>query len=372
MTEPDNEMPEVGTKIDCRASDSFTEWLAGLRGTLAVTTYQAGKVALIGWRDHRPSLLMREFEKPMGLAVAPDQLALATRNEITFLANAPLLAWDFLLDQPGRYDALYLPRASYYTGDLNVHDVAFAGDDLWIVASRFSCLAGLSRKHCFEPRWKPPFVSEVVPEDRCHLNGLTVIDGRPKYVTALGESNVAGGWRENKASGGLLMDVDSGEILLRGLSMPHSPRWSNGQLWLLNSGAGELLHFDPLKQKAEVVAALPAYLRGLCLIDGYAVVGMCQIREKHIFGGLPVQQRFEKLLSGVAVIELSSGRTVGMFEFTAGCTEIYDVQFLPGIRQPMLLNQRQDATREAFPAPAFSYWLRPSNVIPEKEATAPM
>lgn len=364
MTGAPDESTNAGAKIECKVSEPFTAWLAELPGTLAITTYQAGKLAFVGWRNQQPTLLMREFEKPMGLAVAPGQLALATRNEITFLANAPLLAPDLMIEQPNRYDALYLPRASYYTGDLNVHDVAFAGDDLWIVASRFSCLAGLSRQYCFEPRWKPPFVSEIVPEDRCHLNGLAVVDGRPKYVTALGESDVVGGWRENKATGGALMDVENGEILLRGLSMPHSPRWAHGKLWLLNSGAGELLCYDPAAKEARVVTLLPAYLRGLCIIGRYAVAGMCQIREKHIFGGLPVQQRFEQLLSGVAAIDLQSGRTVGMFEFTAGCTEIYDVQFLPGVRQPSILNRFDDATREAFPAPEFSYWLRPSNMIP--------
>src|SRR5437764_586108 len=125
--------PEAGSRIECQVSEPFTAWLAELPGTLAITTYQAGKLAFVGWRNNQPTLLMREFEKPMGLAVAPGQLALATRNEITFLANAPLLAPEFLIDQPNRYDALYLPRASYYTGDLNVHDVSFAGDDFWIV-----------------------------------------------------------------------------------------------------------------------------------------------------------------------------------------------------------------------------------------------
>ena len=354
----------TGSVISCKASDSFARWLAQLPGTLAITTYQAGKLALIGWRGQQPSLLMRDFEKPMGMAIAPGRIALATRNEILFLANAPLLAPDLYVDQPGRYDALYLPRASYYTGDLNVHDVAFAGDDLWIVASRFCCLAGLSREHCFVPRWKPPFLSELVPEDRCHLNGLAIVDGRPKYVTALGETDVVGGWRENKASGGVMMDVETNEILLRGLSMPHSPRWYQGRLWLLNSGAGELLCYDPAKQEAVVIAVLPAYLRGLCLIGRYAVVGMCQIREKHIFGGLPVQQRFDKLLCGIAVIDLQNGQTIGTFEFSAGCSEIYDVQLLAGVRQPNVLNVRDDAIRQAFPAPDFSYWLRPSNMIP--------
>jgi uncharacterized protein (TIGR03032 family) len=362
-------------------------------GSLAVTTYQAGKVALIGYDERaRPgggagqvTLLLRQFDKPLGLAVrgggAGMQLALATRNEVTFFADAPLLARDYLEDQPGRYDALYLPRATYHTGDVNVHDVVFGTDRLWLVNSRFSCLASLSDEYSFVPRWKPKFVSEVVPEDRCHLNGLAMVDGEPAFVTALGETDEAGGWRANKAGGGVVVHVESGEVVLGGLSMPHSPRCHGfGKLWVLNSGAGELWEVDLKSGKHNVVCALPAYLRGLCFVGSpgdplantwdaargrakFAVVGMCQIREKHIFGGLPVQQKHAKLLCGVAVIDLASGKTAGMFEFTTGCQELYDVQFLPGVRRPTVLNLEKDAVRQAFTAPEFSYWLRPSAEI---------
>ena len=359
------------TRIECQSSDSFSRWLAELPGTLAVTTYQAGKLALLGWRNQQPSLLMRQFDKPMGLAVDAGKLALATRNEITLFANGPLLSRDYLPEQPGRYEALYLPRATYFTGDVNVHDVAFGSEGLWFVNSRFSCLSVLSQDFSFVPRWQPPFIRELVPEDRCHLNGLAMVDGQPKYVTALGETNSVGGWRENKAAGGVLMDLSSNTVLLRGLSMPHSPRWYQGRLWLLNSGAGELLRFDPAKGTAEVVCTLPAYLRGLCLIGRFAVVGLCQIRERHIFGGLPVQQRQEKLLSGLAVVDLPTGKLVGTFEFTAGCTEIYDVQFLPGARSVNVLNSADDAVRQAFTAPEFSYWLRPENVLSKPLAGKP-
>ena len=356
------------TRIECQSSDSFSHWLSQLPGSLAVTTYQAGKLALLGWRDKQPSLLMRQFDKPMGLAVGPGKLALATRHEITLFADAPLLARDFMPEQPARYDALYLPRATYHTGDVNVHDVAFGEEGLWFVNSRFSCLSGLSKDFSFVPRWQPPFISELVPEDRCHLNGLALVNGKPKYVTALGETDTVGGWRDNKPSGGVLIDVETNTVVLRGLSMPHSPRWHQGRLCLLNSGAGELLCFDPSTGTAGVICTLPAYLRGLSLIGRYAVIGMCQIREKHIFGDLPVQKRCDKLLCGLAAVDLPTGQLVGMFEFTSGCTELYDVQFLPGTRCPNILNSADKSSKQAFTAPDFSYWLRPENVIPESQS----
>ncbi len=356
--------PSPADYLDCRADDGFAAWLAGFGGSVAVTTYQAGKVVLVGWDGARVSVLPRHFDKPMGLAVDWPRAALATRHELALFADAPLLARDYLEGQPGRYDALLLPRASYWTGDLNAHDVAFGSDGVWFAATRFGCLARPSAGYCFEPAWRPPFVSATVPEDRCHLNGVAMEGGRPRFVTCLGATDTPGGWRETKAFGGVVVDVDSGAVALGGLAMPHSPRLHGGALWVLNSGAGELLRLGA-SGRPVVVAALPGYLRGLAFAGGHALVGLCQVRERHIFGGLPVQQRFPRLLCGVALVDLLGGQVAGLFEFTAGCQEVYDVQLLPGVRRPMLLNRDKDAVRDAFPAPGFAYWLRPSNVIPE-------
>jgi uncharacterized protein (TIGR03032 family) len=230
---------------------------------------------------------------------------------------------------------------------------------VWIVNTRFSCLSTLSDEYCFVPEWKPPFVSELAPEDRCHLNGLVMVDGRPRYVTCLGETDSTGGWRENKARGGVLLDVQTGEAILRGLSMPHSPRWHNGQLWVLNSGAGELCTVDVKTGSHRIVCALPGYLRGLSFAGPFVLVGMSQIREHHIFGALPVRDRFEKLLCGVAVVDLRTDQQVGVFEFTRGVQELYEVLFLGNVRRPMILSADKDAARQAFTAPEFSYWLRP-------------
>lgn len=355
--------PDTSNVIECNADAGFQAWLAQAGGSVAITTYQAGKVALVGWNGQQVTVLLRQFSKPMGMAVQGQRLALATQHEVWMFANAPLLAHEYLENQPGRYDALYLPRVAYFTGDLNIHDLAFGSDTLWLVNTRFSCLSALSKDFSFMPRWHPSFISQVAPEDRCHLNGLAMVEGQPKFVTALGESDTVGGWRDTKATGGILIDVESNEIILRGLSMPHSPCWHDGYLWLLNSGTGELLRIDPLSGQYDVVCALPGFLRGLCCVGNYALVGLCQIREQHIFGGLPVQERFERLLCGVVVVDLRNGQVVGMLEFTAGCQELYDIEFLAGVLRPTILNAEKSEIRQAFTAPEFAYWLRPSSQV---------
>lgn len=351
-------------RIECDASAEFLQWLSGAGGSLIVSTYQAGKVALIGWDGRQIRLLMREFDKPLGLAVDGERVALAARHEVWLFANAPLLAPEYIEQQPGRYDAIYLPRITYQTGDLNTHDLSFVDGELVLVNTRFSCLARLSDRYNFTPFWKPSFVSDVVPEDRCHLNGLALVQGRPRYVTALGTTDTPGGWRPAKATGGVVIDVTNDEIVLHGLSMPHSPRWHDGRLWLLDSGTGRLLAADPAAQRAETVCELPGYLRGLCFVGPYAVVGMSKIREKHIFGGLPIQKRCARLHCGLAVVDTRSGSQVGLFEYTAGCEELYDVRFLPGVYRPMILNFAKTAAREAMVTPGACYWLRPSSEMP--------
>ena len=350
-----------GAPIACTPDPGFIEWLANSKGSLVVSTYQAGKLLMIGWDGKQLTLLMRQYDKPMGFDVSGKKLALAMRNNITIHANDPVLAKNY--KQPGQYDALYLPRVSWHTGDLNVHDIAFANDGLWIVNTRFSCLAKLSDEVTFVPQWKPQFVSDIVPEDRCHLNGLALIKGVPRYVTCLGETDTPGGWRENKTSGGVVIDIKTNDVLVRELAMPHSPRYYRKHLYVLNSGAGELLRIDPDSGEREVVCQLQGYLRGISFVEHYAIVGLCKIRESNIFGGMPVQERYEKLLCGVAVVNIKTGKQEGLFEFTAGCEEIFDTRFLPGAQRPNILNTERSEALEAFNAPEFSYWLRPQNMV---------
>ena len=291
MSQPVDALEAV--RVECDASPDFSAWISQAQGSLVVSTYQAGKVAMIGWDGRQTTLLMREFDKPLGLAVDHGRLALATRYDVTLFANAGLLAHDFLEQEPGRYDALYLPRASFHTGDLNTHDVAFQGEDLLLVNTRFSCLARLSTQFNFTPFWRPSFVTDLVPEDRCHLNGLAMEDGRPRFVTALGTTDAAGAWRENKAQGGVLIDLSSGQVVLaRAIDAPLAalPRRPGVGAQL---GHGRVALVDPLQGRSVPVCRLPGYLRGLAFAGPYALVGLSKIRERHIFGGLPIQKDFD-------------------------------------------------------------------------------
>ena len=268
----------------------FADLLETLGITLLVTTYQAGKLMAVRAHEGRISTLLRSFDRPMGLAVrSPWELALGTRNQIWFFRNAPDIAPQ--LEPRGKHDACFLPRVSFVTGDIRCHEMAWVGEELWIVNTFFSCLCTADAKYSFVPRWQPPFLPNPAPGDHCHLNGLAVSGGKACYVTALGESVTPEGWRPMKADGGILIDVARGEIISRGLSMPHSPRLHNGQLWLLESGSGQLQTVDMDTGKRTVVVELPGFARGLSFFRPDMHLSACsKIRESNTFGNLPVSQ----------------------------------------------------------------------------------
>ncbi|MFN7625484.1 MAG: TIGR03032 family protein, partial [Pirellula sp.] len=200
----------------------------------------------------------------------------------------------------------------------------------------FSCLCTLEEDFNFYPRWRPPFISQLIDQDRCHLNGLALEHGIPRFVTVLGLTDEPAGWRSNKKNGGAILDVPSGEIISNGLCMPHSPRIHQGKLWVLNSGCGELAMVDMRSGRLDTVATLPGYTRGLAFHGNYAFIGLSRIRETNVFGGLPIGEHPERLHCGLAIVDITSGRTVATLRFKSGVEELFAVEILPGLLNPKI------------------------------------
>lgn len=341
--------PPAPVEFRYTQTDSFAAVLRELSASLVITTYQANKLLVPRATDDGLSMLVRTFDRPMGLAMRNGRMALGCRNEVWEFRNAPAIAP--LVEPTGRHDACFVPRTSHVTGDIAVHELAWAGEELWAVNTRFSCLCTLDPDYSFVPRWRPPFITTFAAEDRCHLNGLAVVDGQPTYVTALGESDTANGWRANKPHGGCLMEVSSGEVVSRSLSMPHSPRWHAGRLWLVESGTGRLLTIDPVTGRREPVAEVPGFARGLALHGTYAFVGLSRIRATSAMDGVPLGARRDLLKCGVAVVDIAAGHVCGMLEFQSAVEEIFDVQLLGGFQFPEVMGFQKDTLQHTFVVP---------------------
>ena len=342
--------------FSCSYSVDFPDILLGLGASLALSTYQSGKVILMSPAAQGIVQLPRTFANAMGIAVAEQRMAIATQNQVVVLANAAELA-QTLPRKPGVYDSLFVPRASFYTGPMAIHDLAWGHDGrLYAVNTVCSCLAIIEDRYNFTPWWRPPFIRALAPVDGCHLNGLAMVDGRPRYVTALGATDSPQGWRQNKLRGGVLIDIESGETILDGLSMPHSPRWVDGKLFLLNSAACELLVVDPARRSSEVVAKLPGFARGLAACGDYLFVGLSHLRHQHqVFGDLPIA-RAEGLYCGLLCLHLPTGRIAGELRYLRTCKEIYDVQVLPGLLRPGILGVDDPLVALALAVPGLATW----------------
>jgi uncharacterized protein (TIGR03032 family) len=345
--------PPAPVAFNYTQSDSFAPLLRQLGVSLLVTTYQANKLLVLREQQGGLSILVRTFERPMGLAADCRRIALGTRDQVWHFRNAPDIAPQ--VEPQGMHDACFIPRSSHVTGDVGIHEVCWGGDDsneLWLVNTRFSCLCTMHPDYSFVPRWRPPFITAMAAEDRCHLNGLAMIDGEPRYATALGQTDTRGGWRAGKARGGIVMSVPDGRIIADGLCMPHSPRWHNKTLCVLESGTGRLQQIDPATGIRHVVTdGLEGFARGLGIFGHHAFVGLSKIRATSAMDGVPLAARREQLKSGVAVVDLRTGRVCAAVNFETAVEEVFDVQVLGGNRFPEVLGFQKEAVQNTFVVP---------------------
>jgi uncharacterized protein (TIGR03032 family) len=341
--------------FSCTYTPKIPEILWQLSCTLAISTYQAGKVIFISAVNAESLVqLPRNFEKAMGMAISGKRLAIASKEEVLVLANAGALASSYPA-KPQTYDGLFLPRALYYCGEVDLHDMAWGNKGLYAVNTRFSCLSLINDSYSFEPIWQPRYISDLTPDDRCHLNGLAMQDGEPMFITALGITDTSKGWRENIISGGVLMHVPTQEIIATELAMPHSPRLYDGKLYVLLSATGELAVIDVISGQKEVICRMPGFVRGMARIGEYLFVGLSRIRENSsTFRNLPVSS--QALFSGVGVVHINSGNIIGYIRYENSVEELYDVQIIPGLRRPGLLNHNRPEHRLALSTPTEGFW----------------
>ncbi|WP_179076668.1 TIGR03032 family protein [Nostoc sp. C057] len=359
-------------KLEITCSPHLATWLQTQLLSLAFTTYQTNRLFFIGCNDQGTiAAHERLFDKPMGLYASNNGIYLSTRYQIWRFEN--------LLSPGERYqqsDRLYIPRQAYTTGDLNVHDVVLDdAENIVFVNTDFSCLATISNDYSFVPLWQPTFISKLAAEDRCHLNGLGLRDGKPRYVTACSTTDTAAGWRNHRVGGGVVIDVQSNEIIGTGLSMPHSPRWYQGKLWLLNAGTGDLGYLDG--EQFVPITFCPGFVRGLAFWENFAFVGLSKLRSP-TFSGLPLEERLTALgntsQSGLMVIDINTGKTLHWLLFDGVVEELFDVVVLPGVRQPQCLGFQSEEIERlvTFPGSGGIVTTKPTAKRPSVGDMAPV
>lgn len=339
----------------CTHSPNLPEILGRLNCSLALSTYQAGKVVIVSAIDgDRLIQLPRTFPKPMGIAADRSRLAIATLTEVIVFNNATRMAPNYPR-KPDTYDALFLPRAAYFTGEVDIHDLHWAGDDLLAVNTRFSCLCNIDHRFSFTPVWKPFFIPRISPHDQCHLNGVAFENDQPKFVTALGATSEPEGWRQGRAAGGVVVEVPTNSLVAEGLAMPHSPRIYDGKLYALESAAGNLVCIDAANGKKDVVLSLNGFARGMDRIGDFVFIGLSHLRRsKGPFRELPIAAK--SIFCGIVVVHLPTAKIVAHLRYENSVEEIFDVRIMHGMKRPTLASPQKGEHRLALTTPHEDYW----------------
>lgn len=332
-------------------SSNFPALLAGLKLSLVVTSYQAHKLFFLRSDGKTLDVNFKNFARPMGLAVSADQITLGTLHQVWRFRRCD----DALqgLGQP-QADACYVPDACHTTGLINIHDIAYGKKGLWVVNSAFSCLATLEPGYNFTPQWKPDFISELMPEDRCHLNGMTLLDGEPAYVTTFNQENTRRSWRDAAKDRGSLIEVKTGKLKLNNLVMPHSPRCYNGYVYFCESGHGLVRRYDPKTDEVVDVVKLQGFTRGMDFYGPLMFVGLSKTRQSGVAEPAPIAQEFDETLSGIWCINLADHSVVGYVRFEGNIDQIYDVAVLAGAVYPELLLPEDEQAMQVFHFPPLS------------------
>jgi len=353
-------MNQPPAPFSCTYNPQLPELLNQLGCTILISTYQAGKViCLSAVDDNKLVQLPRNFQKPMGIALSDDgqKIAIATKDNIQITKNSKQLA-EFYPNQPNTYDALYMPRATYYTGQVDIHDLHWGDAGLWAVNTSFSALCLINEEYSFEPKWQPKFITKLASDDRCHLNGLAMVNGKPKYISALGTKDAGGSWRKSITNGGVLIDIDANENVLENLPMPHAPRWHDNNLYLCLSATGQIAVADLRKGTYSVFNKLNGFIRGMAIYGDYMFVGLSKLRQnsstfKHLEIALTANE------SGIVIFHIPTAAKVGQVSYQASVDEIYDIQILPNTRRPNILNAEKEAYKLGLSIPGKTFWSAP-------------
>ncbi len=346
-----------GTRLarDTTADQAFIDLLQ--RGNISViATLRPDAVACIGAQDGVLTVSVTAVKSPFGLATDGARLAIGGRREITVYARSTRLA-DHMPGRAGQHDLLFVPINTYRTGECMVHDMALDGPSVVFINTQFSCLGRVDGFSSFVPLWQPSFISQLMPEDRCHLNSFAMHEKRIRYATAFAPSDSAAGYRELPNDSGIIIDVEANAVVVTGLIKPHSVRLFDDKLYVLNSAAGDVLRVDVAGRSSETLASLPGFTRGLRMHGDVLFVGLSTLRASARSLNLPLSGRADTLVAGIAALDRDSGQLLGMLRFATGVEELFDFVVLPGVRRPLVLDPAPDAKMVGIETPAGSYWM---------------
>lgn len=337
-------------------SERFIKILNRLNVTLVFSTYQAGKLIFVSSPTGEAIYkYAKNFKRPMGVAVLNDRLAVASRNFVEIYSKSAKLAKAFP-PKPNFYDSFFTPQAKYFTGISDMHEISFDSGELYAVNTSFSCITKMSDKNHFISVWQPDFITELAPEDRCHLNGLIMEEGAPKYVTFFDQSNENNGWRKTPVNTGVLYDCQKQKVLVDNLSMPHSPTKHGDDIFFLQSATGQVMRYNTKSKELNQIVQLNSFLRGLDVYGDFLFIGASKMRKSSkTFKELPIS---DNSFAGIEIVNYKTGKRVAGLSYTDNISEIFEVKVIEGMTKPIMLTENDEGYDRCINCgDDLNYWI---------------
>lgn len=161
---------------------------------------------------------------------------------------------------------------------LDIHDIVIWRDYLLITNTQKNCIYVLDptdEKYNILYTYYPFGERNI---DSIHLNGLCVIDN-DIYFVCWGDLFKSSEWK-NKAGGGFVCRISDGwqsnSVVIGGLSCPHSLKYANGCLYIIESLGGHLNVYDTIDTRFHRKARYKlefSFPRGFAIFDNKVYIG---------------------------------------------------------------------------------------------------
>lgn len=227
--------------------------------------------------------------------------------------------------QDGRAQRVRLVEQS-----LDLHDVLWHDGRLYVVSTQLNTLFELDAGTYVELRsWCLPG-----EPDSQHVNSVCLHEGRI-LASRFGRFATHRGYKGNTRGAGEVFDVETGEVVIGGLSQPHSLTSFDGRLWLCDSQAHVVRVYRGLVAEAEY--AFDGYVRGLAFDAANMYVGLSRSRNDEA----------SAVASATVVTVARAGmRTIARVSLPVD--EIYDLRLVAGADRTRLLHAALDDANAEF------------------------
>ena len=323
--------------LECRATKHWWSTLEGLGITLLVTREYEHLALALSAQKGKPRVTFFPVPHPSGLAVDRKSRRVylaSTRNPNQVYLFQPLKSLlprdDVAL--PAHPRSPLMPVSTvYYPGSLYIHDLAMVAGRLHANAVGHNAVVHLAEGNRFDRVWWPKCIERrgapVFTQNHIQLNSIAAGKSVNHSFFSASSDRVGRqrpGHLNYPVDGrGVIFSGVTREPICTGLTRPHSARLHGRELWVDNSGYGEL---GVVRDgRLEVIRKLPGWTRGLSIVGDIAFVGTSRIIPK--FARYAPGLEAAGSVCGIHAISCKTGAVLGSLEWPNG-NQIFSIDWM--------------------------------------------